>query len=114
MAVKASPGPRVWLSTTTPLGSVQRWPWMWNVWKSLSIAKTLKATVSPTFASSVGVLPAYDRPLTQEKFRSNPVTEGLNEWNITLNSRVGRGAPALRINSGPNRPLNTGIGSIGP
>ena len=57
-AVIESPGPSVLLSTTVPDSSTQRWPWMWNVWKSLSIANTWKATLSPTFARSVGALPA--------------------------------------------------------
>ena len=92
-AVSESPGPRVALSTTSPLALVQRCPWTWNVWKSLSIAKTLKTTESPTFDCRVGVLLAYARPLMHEKTLLKPVCAGVNVWKKMLNSRVGRGAP---------------------
>ena len=65
------------MSTTVPDSSTQRWPWMWKVWKSLSIAKTWKATrLADLRLRSVGVLPAYAWPLMHEKLRSSPVASG--------------------------------------
>ena len=44
-------------------GMIQRWPWMWNVWKSLPIPITPKRIRVLRPATIVGVLPRYLRPL---------------------------------------------------
>ena len=63
-------GPNAGLSMNAPAGSFQRWPWMWNVWKLESMPNTWISTSSPTRARSVGVLPAYARPLMHWNVRS--------------------------------------------
>ena len=45
---------------------------------------------------------------------AGPVTDGSQVWKARKNSRSGRASPGLRITSGPNSPLKTGSGSIGP
>ena len=68
-AVIVSLGPTVVVSVGAPPVSRQRCPCMWKSWKLESIPKTWIATSWPTFAFSVGVLPANARPLMHWKAR---------------------------------------------
>ena len=53
---------------------------MWNVWKFESMPIAAISTSSPARAVSVGVFPAYARPLKQWNVRSSRVTGGGSWW----------------------------------
>ena len=77
---------------------------MWKVWKLLSPPITCQATVWPTLARTVGVLPAKVRPLMHWTRESNPVTWGGKECMKCTVSTSGGLAPLGLTTMAPNRP----------
>ena len=84
------------MSTGTPSGLRQRWPWTWKVWCSEPITATSHCTSSPTRDLNTGVLPTNARPLTAWNL---PIGE-----KITTYSRSGARSRLPRIESIPNMP----------
>src|SRR3954465_15534921 len=74
----------------------------------------LISTFSPTCERSVGVLPAYARPLKHCRFSSLPVIGGGSSWANRQYPRSGGGAPLGRTMTAPNRPRNVFSVWFGP
>ena len=87
---------------------------MWNVWKLESMPIAWISTSSPTRAVSVGVEPAYARPLKQWNVRSSPVTGGGSWWANSVYTRSGHFAPRGRTTIDPNSPRNVFSVWLGP
>ena len=88
---------------------------MWKVWKFESMPNALISTSWPTFERSVGVLPAYARPLKHWKFA---LQAGDRRRQLVREQRVARGRatsrPCGRTMIAPNRPRNVFSVWLGP